>query len=445
MKDDVRQGNPRLQPGDIQKIKRHFREQLTMRLDALPHDRFPEEEALVQYLDEIYDQSGLNISPKLKQHIYRTVLDDVMGFGPIQHLLDDPSISEVMVNHAKEVYIERDGKLIETKTRFEDDEHVKRVIERIVLPLGRRIDEESPMVDARLPDGSRVNAVIPPAAIDGPSITIRKFGEDKLEIDDLIEFGSLTPTMAEFLKACVAARLNIVISGGTGSGKTTLLNILSSFIPAEDRIVTIEDSAELQLQQDHVVRLESVPPNLEGKGEVTIRSLVRNSLRMRPDRIVVGEVRGGEALDMLQAMNTGHDGSMTTVHANNPRDALARLETLALMAGLDLPLNVIREQIASAVDVIVQQARLRDGSRKVTYITEVGGMEGNTIVLTDIFKFKQTGYVDGAVFGELEPTGIRPLFMDYLKSAGFDLGPEVFGLDLSAMVDQNRSGSRKNR
>jgi pilus assembly protein CpaF len=308
------------------------------------------------------------------------------------------------------------------------------------------VDADTPTVDARLPDGSRVNAVIPPVAIDGPSITIRKFFTEKLTINQLIEFGSITKKMGEFLRACVVSRLNIVISGGTGSGKTTTLNILSSFIPEDERIVTIEDAAELQLHQDHVVRMETKSPNIDGSGAVTIRDLVRNSLRMRPDRIVVGECRGGEALDMLQAMNTGHDGSLTTVHANSPRDALSRLETLALMSGLDMPLGVIREQIASAIDLIVQQSRLKDGSRKITYITEVAGMEGNTIVMTDIFRFEQTGVSsDGRILGELKPTGIRPMFISRLEAAGFKLGAEVFSAQIAAAMDQKRQRSKTRR
>ena len=320
------------------------------------------------------------------------------------------------------------------------------VIDLIVKPLGRRVDADHPTVDARLPDGSRVNAVVSPVAIDGPSITIRKLSKEKLTTEQLISLGSLTELMAEFLRACVVGRLNIVISGGTGSGKTTLLNVLSGFIPEEDRIVTIEDAAELRLQQEHVVRLETKPPNPEGQGEITIRDLVRNSLRMRPERIVVGEVRGGEALDMLQAMNTGHDGSLTTLHANRPSDAISRLETMSLMAGIDLPVHVVREQIASAIDLIVQQSRLRDGSRKVTQITELAGMEGDTVVLTDIFKFEQSGITtDGIVEGELKPTGIRPLFTPRLEAAGFKLGPEVFGVNLSEMLSGGRNDRRRGR
>jgi pilus assembly protein CpaF len=342
-------------------------------------------------------------------------------------LLDDPDISEVMVNGPRKVFIEKSGRLTKSAVTFEDDDHVLRVIDRIILPLGRRVDADTPTVDARLPDGSRVNAVIRPVSIDGPSITIRKFKKDKLSIQQLIDFGSLNSQMAEFIRACVLAHLNIVISGGTGSGKTTLLNVLSGFIPEEERIITIEDAAELQLQQDHVLRMETKVPNIDGKGAVTIRDLVRNSLRMRPDRIVVGECRGGEALDMLQAMNTGHDGSLTTLHANSPRDALSRLETMVLMAGMDLPLKVVRQQISSAVDLIIQQTRLKDGSRKVTAITEVVGMEGDVVVLTDIFKFEQTGIGEhGKILGELRATGIRPIFSPRLEAAGFKLGGDIF-------------------
>jgi pilus assembly protein CpaF len=399
--------------------------------------------AVHQNLAQVYSRTGLQLADGVREKLFQDVLDELSGFGPIQPLLDDPEITEVMVNGPKHVYIERAGKVIKTDITFEDNEHVLRVIDRIVSPLGRRIDYDHPTVDARLPDGSRVNAVIPPVAIDGPSITIRKFSRERLSINQLVAFGSLTEAMAEFLRACVIARLNILISGGTGSGKTTLLNILSGFIPEEERIVTIEDAAELQLQQEHVVRLETKQPNADGTGGVTIRDLVRNALRMRPERIVVGEVRGGEALDMLQAMNTGHDGSLTTLHANTPRDAISRLETMTLMAGIELPIRVVREQVASAVDLIVQQTRLRDGTRKVTQITEVAGMEGDTIVLTDIFKFEQTGISpEGKVLGELKPTGIRPLFTPRLEAAGFKLRPEVFGVNISEMLAQGRRPAR---
>ncbi|HEX8524073.1 MAG TPA: CpaF family protein [Tepidisphaeraceae bacterium] len=340
-----------------------------------------------------------------------------VDFGPIQPLLDDDTVSEVMVNGPNLVYAERKGKLQKTDVRFRNDEHVMEIIERIIKPLGRHVNANNPMVDARLPDGSRVNAVIAPCTIDGPSITIRKFGKGKLTIDDLIRFGAVTPQMAEFLKACVVARLNIVVAGGTGSGKTTLLNVLSSFIPDDERIVTIEDAAELKLHQEHVVRLESKKPDLDGSGGVTIRDLVRNSLRMRPERVIVGECRGGETLDMLQAMNTGHDGSLTTLHANTPRDAISRIETMALMGGIDFPVKVIREQVASAIELIIQATRLRDGSRKITAITEIGGMEGDKVCLQDVFRYENN---------DLRPTGLRPHFTAKLEAAGFNLPPQIF-------------------
>ena len=383
-------------------------------------------ESLSQRLTAIYQAAGLTLPPAERGQLFREVVDEILGYGPIEPLLADPTVSEVMVNGPQQVYAEREGQLIKTDVRFDDDDHVQRIIERIIRPLGRRVDPRSPMVDARLPDGSRVNAIIQPCAIDGPTVTIRKFSKEKLTVEDLIGFGSLDEKMANFLQMCVQARLNILVSGGTGSGKTTLLNVLSSFIPESERIVTIEDSAELQLHQDHVVRTETKPPDTDGEGEINIRALVRNSLRMRPDRIIVGEVRGGEALDMLQAMNTGHDGSLTTVHANSPRDTLARLETLVLMAGMELPLKVVRAQIASAINLIVQQARLRDGSRKVTHITEVQGMEGDHIVLSDIFVFKEKGVEGDRVLGAMESTGIRPRFSEQLATAGFHLPAEMF-------------------
>lgn len=424
---------------DLAKLKTYLINAVTRDLEANPVTIDRRSDAIDEILGRAFQQTRLNLPETLRTQVFHDVRDDLLGYGPIQPLLDDPEISEVMVNGANKVYVERRGKLVKTSVHFESDEHVMRIIERIVLPLGRRIDFDSPTVDARLPDGSRVNAVIPPVALDGPSITIRKFGKSKLTVDDLIAYKSLSQAMADFLKACVVSKLNIIISGGTGSGKTTLLNVLSSFIPEEDRIVTIEDAAELQLHQDHIVRLETKPANLDGKGAVSVRELVKNSLRMRPDRIVVGECRGGEALDMLQAMNTGHDGSLTTLHANSPRDALARLETLTLMAGVELPLKVVREQIASAVDLIVQQSRLRDGSRKITAITEVAGMEGDTIVMTDIFKFEQVGASsDEKVFGDHKATGIRPLFYPRLEAAGFRLGPEMFGASVADILSQNR-------
>ncbi len=362
-----------------------------------------------------------------KQRFIDEMIAEIQGFGPIDPLLKDPSISEVMVNSPQLVYVERGGKLERSHVQFRDNEHVLRIIEKIVSPLGRRIDESSPMVDARLPDGSRVNAIIPPLALKGPCITIRKFSKDPLTIDDLIRFGTVTEEMAMFLRACVEARLNIVVSGGTGSGKTTTLNVLSSFIPSDERIVTIEDAAELQLRQEHVVTLETRAANIEGKGAITMRDLVKNSLRMRPDRIVVGEVRSGEALDMLQAMNTGHDGSLTTGHANSPRDMLRRLEVMVLMAGMDLPVRAIREQIASAVDLIVQQSRLKDGSRRITHITEVMGMEGEQITLQDIFLFEEKGRNEqGRVVGRQTPTGIVPSFIEKLQIAGFNIQHDWF-------------------
>lgn len=362
-----------------------------------------------------------------RKRVVDELINDLTGFGPINPLLLDPEVSEVMVNGPYQVYVERRGKLELTMVQFRDDEHVMNVIDKIVAPIGRRIDESSPMVDARLPDGSRVNVIIPPLSLKGPSITIRKFSKDPYTIDNLIEFGTITREMALFLEACVKARLNIFVSGGTGSGKTTTLNVLSSFIPSDERIVTIEDAAELQLSQDHVISLESRPPNIEGKGAITIRDLVRNSLRMRPERIVIGEVRGGEALDMLQAMNTGHDGSLATGHSNSPRDMISRLETMVLMAGIDLPVKAIREQIAGAIDLIIQQTRLKDGSRKITNITEVQGMEGDVIVLQDIFAYHQQGIDEnGKVKGRLVPTGIRPKFYDRLESSGIHIPPSVF-------------------
>jgi pilus assembly protein CpaF len=437
-------GEARGQTIDLAKVKSFLISSLTKVMDS-SESLTSEQRRLVaqQNLTQIYTRTGLKLAENVREKLFQDVLDELSGFGPIQPLLDDENITEVMVNGPKNVYVERLGKVTKTDVTFENNEHVLGVIDRIVSPLGRRIDYDHPTVDARLPDGSRVNAVVPPVAIDGPSITIRKFSRERLTVSQLVELGSLTESMAEFLHACVTARFNILISGGTGSGKTTLLNILSGFIPEDERIVTIEDAAELQLQQDHVVRLETKQPYADGSGGVTIRDLVRNSLRMRPERIVVGEVRGGEALDMLQAMNTGHDGSLTTLHANSPRDAISRLETMTLMAGIELPIKVVREQVASAVDLIVQQSRLRDGSRKVTQITEVAGMEGDTIVLTDIFKFEQTGVSEeGKVSGELKPTGIRPQFSPRLEAAGFKLRPEVFGVNIADMLVQSRRPTR---
>ena len=381
-------------------------------------------EALVE--EKIHEEK-LPYSRSVRLRLVTEIADELLGYGPIEGLLRDQTITEVMVNGPKTVYIERSGKLEQTNIQFRDESHLRQIIDRIVTPLGRRIDESSPMVDARLPDGSRVNAIIPPLSLDGAALTIRKFGKHKLNADDLIKLGSITPQMVAFLAACVRIKLNVLVSGGTGSGKTTLLNVLSGFIPPGERIVTIEDAAELRLQQPHVVRLEARPANIEGKGEIRIRDLVRNCLRMRPDRIVVGECRGGESLDMLQAMNTGHDGSITTLHANTPRDGLARLETMVMMAGMDLPSRAIREQISSAIHLIVQVARLSDGTRKVTSITEVQGMEGQVVTLQDLFIFRQTGVSDeGRVQGTMESTGLMPRFMPRFAAAGIDLPPELF-------------------
>jgi pilus assembly protein CpaF len=376
----------------------------------------------------ILDSESIVLSRAERVRMFESIAADILGYGPLEQLLNDPEISEIMVNGPRQIYIERRGKLTRSEVLFNNDEHVMRVIDRIVAPLGRRIDESSPMVDARLPDGSRVNAVIRPLSLIGPVISIRKFKKEGITVEDMIRFGTLTREMAEFLSACVRARLNIVVSGGTGSGKTTTLNALSSFIPEDERIVTVENAAELQLRQEHVVTLESRPPNVEGRGEITIRDLVINCLRMRPDRIVVGECRGGEALEMLQAMNTGHDGSMTTLHANTPRDAISRTETMVLMAGMDLPVRAIREQIASAINLIVQQARLKDGSRKIVAITEVQGMEGDVVVLQDVFAFEQTGLDErGKIVGQLRPTGIRPKFVELFEQYNIYLPPNIFG------------------
>ncbi|HEY7358766.1 MAG TPA: CpaF family protein, partial [Ktedonobacterales bacterium] len=359
--------------------------------------------------------------------LFEAIAAEILGLGPIEPLLNDDSVTEIMVNGPKQVYVEQGGRLYKTDIHFKDDDHVMRVIDRIISPLGRRCDESSPMVDARLTDGSRVNAIIPPLSLVGPVLTIRKFSKTPFTENNLVHFGTLTQDMVEFLRACVQVRLNIVVSGGTGSGKTTFLNVLSSFIPNDERIVTIEDAAELQLRQEHVVTLESRPANIEGRGRITIRELVGNALRMRPDRIIVGEVRGGEALDMLQAMNTGHDGSLTTLHSNSPRDTLSRLETMVLMAGMDLPHRAIREQVSKAIQLIVHESRMKDGSRKIVNISEVQGMEGDVVVMQDIFVFEQTGVENGRIQGRLRPTGIRPRFMEVFEVAGVHLPPSIFG------------------
>jgi len=386
-------------------------------------------QALVrQELEIVIDAEHTPLTPAERTRLAKETCDDALGYGPIEPFLEDPTVTEIMVNSDATIYVERGGRLQQTSTRFLSQNHLRRVIERIVSQVGRRIDESSPMVDARLPDGSRVNAIVPPLAVDGPLLTIRKFAADPYSIADLISFHTMTPAIATLLEACVRGRLNILVSGGTGTGKTTMLNVLSSFIPEDERIVTIEDAIELQLHQNHIGRLEARPPNVEGKGEITIRDLVRNALRMRPDRIIVGETRGGEALDMLQAMNTGHDGSLSTVHANSPRDAVSRLETMVLMAGMELPSRAIREQITSALDLIVQITRMRDGSRRITHITEVHGMEGQVVTLQDLFLFDYDAGLDsdGHFLGEQRPTGIRPRFTERLDQLGIAIDTSVF-------------------
>lgn len=408
-------------------VKARAVDELFKRLGTRINDSSLTEAQLHEYVREelvqIIDDEQLLLTVDERNRLIQDIEDDALGLGPLQRVLEDTSVTEIMVNGHDRIYVERDGRITLSGLHFASEQHLRRAIERIVSKVGRRIDETSPMVDARLMDGSRVNAVVPPLAVRGSSLTIRKFSAVPFTIDNLIEFGSMTTQMAELLRGAVEARLNILVSGGTGTGKTTLLNVLSSFIPSDERIVTIEDSIELKLQQDHVVQLESRPPNIEGSGEITIRDLVRNSLRMRPDRIVVGECRSGEALDMLQAMNTGHDGSISTLHANSPRDCIARLETLVLMAGMDLPLRAIREQIASAVDLVVQIQRLRDGSRRITHVTEVLGMEQETVVLQDAFLFDFAAGMDehGRFKGIQRPTGVRPRFSDKFEELGIDV------------------------
>ena len=417
----------------VAELRHRIHQQLIDELGPILFDRRLSEEDLRRRVNEQLHNAiaaeRVPLSAADKAKLIQDVSDDILGYGPIDTLLKEEEVTEIMVNGPDLVFVERSGKLTrDPNVRFLDEDHVRRVIDKIVSEIGRRIDESTPMVDARLPDGSRVNAVISPLAVGGPFLTIRKFATDPLQIDDLIRFGSVNAHAARFLQACIVGRLNGVVAGGTGTGKTTMLNVLSGFIPDDERIVTVEDAKELQLHQEHVLSMESRPPNVEGRGEVTIRDLVKNTLRMRPDRIVVGECRSGEALDMLQAMNTGHDGSLTTVHANSPRDTLARLETLVLMAGFDLPVRAIREQMASAIDVIVQLTRLRDGTRRVTHITEVQGMEGDVITLQDIFLFDFGAGVDehGRYRGQLQATGIRPKFAEKLADQGIRLGPEMF-------------------
>jgi pilus assembly protein CpaF len=383
-----------------------------------------------QRLRELLDEEEVGLSPQEKLLIVRQIGDSVLGLGPLEPFLRDPEVTEVMVNGWDSIYVERAGKLYWTGSKFHDEPQLRRTIDKVVGKVGRRIDESSPYCDARLPDGSRVNAIIPPLAIDGPALTIRKFSADPYQAEDLVSFGTLSRPVVELLDACVRGRLNILVSGGTGAGKTTTLNVLSSFLPDDERIITIEDAAELRLQQPHVVRLEYRPPNIEGKGEVTIRDLVRNALRMRPDRIVVGEVRGGEALDMMQAMNTGHDGSISTIHCNSPRDALARLETMALMSGMDLGIRAIREQISSAINLIVHQARMKDGVRRITHVTEIAGMEGDVITLQDLFLFDFSAGLDeeGRFLGNLRTTGLRPRFIEKLAERGVSVPNEVFAV-----------------
>ena len=426
---------------DYQTIKQSVHkiivEQMTpteqMVLSDVQQDAAEVEQVIGNYVDKVLEDNPFAVPVSERGRIVSDLRDEMLGLGPIESLLKDPSITEIMVNGPKKVFIERMGKLQLSGVQFHDDAHVMNIIERILSPIGRHIDESTPLVDARLKDGSRVNIIIPPLALCGPCITIRKFAQKALSVENLISFGTLDRKMADFIKACIQARINILVSGGTGSGKTTTLNVLSSFIPENERIVTIEDAAELKLQQTHVVTLESRPANIEGSGQITIRDLVKNALRMRPDRIIVGEVRSGEALDMLQAMNTGHDGSLTTAHANTPRDALSRLETMVLMAGFEMPVRAIREQISSAIELILQQSRLKDGSRKITYITEVQHMEGDVITTQDLFRFEQTGMdADGKLTGHFVSTGMQPSFMEKLQTNGVELPEDFFMSDEEA-------------
>ena len=425
-------------------MKTKIQNRLLGSLDPSLDPRSPDiRETIKELFNAILLEEQITLSRADRNALFEQVMAEILGFGPLEPLLADDSINEIMVNGPQNVYIEQHGHLLRSPVTFDSADHVLRILDRIVAPLGRHIDEQSPMVDARLPDGSRVHAVIRPIALSGPTITIRKFAKVPYTVEDMIRFGTLTVELAELLRACVLARLNLIVSGGGSSGKTTLLNVLSGFIPNDERIVTIENAAELQLQQEHVVSLESRPPNVEGRGEISIRDLVVNSLRMRPDRIIVGECRSGEALDMLQAMNTGHDGSLTTAHANSPRDTLARLEVMCLMSGMELPVRAIREQVASAIDAIVHVERMRDGSRKVTRFTAMQGMEGDVITMSDIFEFEQTDTEAGKVIGALRPTGLRPRFIDQIEAAGIFLLPSIFGL--SGDKRESLPGSRLRR
>ncbi len=424
--DNLRVPMRSMQPGNseaiLQDLRLRIHRKLIDTLDLTKLSNLEMERVRVEIrriLEDMVAAEAIPVSRADRDRLVMEVQHEVFGLGPLETLMKDPEISDILVNSSSQIFVERYGKLEKTDVRFRDDSHLMQIIERIVTRVGRRVDESSPMVDARLADGSRVNAIIPPLALDGPVLSIRRFGVERLTVNDLIQFNSIPPQIAEVAAACVKSRLNMLVSGGTGAGKTTLLNCLSNFIPDNERIVTIEDSAELKLQQDHIVRLETRPANIEGQGAVTARDLVRNALRMRPDRIVIGEVRGGEALDMMQAMNTGHDGSISTVHANSARDALSRLETMMLMAGINLPERALREQVASALDVIVQLTRLSDGSRKVVEFAEVTGMEGSTITTQTIFKFDQRGVENGKVIGEFVATGVMPSFMDRLERHGF--------------------------
>ncbi len=415
-------------PADAYMIRDRVQRRLLAEADGeIDVSQTPQMKQLIEMLfNRVLAEENLLYTRSVRQRLLEWVLADILGYGPLEPMLQDNSITEVMVNGPDSIYIERAGKVERTRVTFENDTHLMRIIDRIVAPLGRRVDESSPMVDARLPSGYRVNVIIPPLSLCGPMLTIRKFATTPFTAQDLIANGTMTTPLVSFLKACVEARVNLVISGGTGSGKTTLLNVVSAFIPSNERIITIEDIAELQLKQEHVARLEKRPPNVEGRGEVTIRQLVINALRMRPDRIIVGESRGSEALDMLQAMNTGHDGSMTTIHSNSPRDTLRRIETMVLMAGLELPLRAIREQVSSAIELVIHMERLRDGTRRVTQVTEVQGMEGDTILMQDLFMFDQTGIVNGRVVGSLKSTGLRPRFADKFEINNIQLPVEIF-------------------